>query len=99
ALAVVTRPARDVMGHHHALARAEITGSGARLGHLADDLVSQDGRTGCGGAQLGEVRPAQPAAQDPEQELTGADSGRGASLETDLADPRVDGRPHWGSWP
>jgi hypothetical protein len=88
-----------VVGDHDPFAGTEVLGVGAGLGHLAHDLVAENGRTGRRRAQLGQIRAAQAAAQDPQQELARPDPGRGTGLEADLADTGVDGRPHGASWP
>ena len=89
-----------MVGHHHPLARAKAAGAVARLGDLAHDLVPEDGRQRRGPAKLGQVRAAQAAAEDPEQELAGADPGGGAESRARISPTTcVDGRPHGASWP
>ncbi len=88
-----------MVGHDDSLARTKTPGALARLGHLAHDLVPEDGRPRRRPAELGQVRAAQAAAQDPQQELAGPDPGGGVGLDPDLAGTRVDGRPHGASWP
>ena len=83
----------------HPLAGTEIAGPLAGRRHLTHDLVPEDGGMRGRPAELGEVRSAESAAPDPEQELAGADRRGRAGLQADLARSRVDGRPHRASWP
>ena len=87
--------ARDVVCGHHPVADREAAHALAGLDHVADHLVTEHGgnaRAGIG--ELGDVRAAQPAAAQPQQQLPGA-GGRTRHVRRGQA-PRAlkDNGPH-----
>lgn len=93
--AVVTSAARNVVENDHAISRSELADSGADGRDYAGSFVTEDaGRGVRSGGDLLEIRAANSAGMDPEQEFTSADLRDRNSLQSDVVYPAVDGCQH-----
>ena len=93
--AIVAGAARHVVRGHDAVADAEAAHAVARLDHVADDLVAEHGgnaRARIG--ELGDVRAAEPAAAQAQQQLAGAGGGTGDVGGRQTPTAVQDDRPH-----
>ena len=69
----MTGEARHVVGHDDAVPHREPLDAGADLRDLAHDLVAEDGGRRVVDEDLGDIRPAEATAAEPQQELARAD--------------------------
>ena len=91
AAAIVTVAARNMVGRHDAVADRAARYAGADGRHLAYHLVTQDHRDLRRRIDdLADVRPAETAAREAQQDLAIADRGRGPVFGGEPAAPAID---------
>ena len=83
-----------MVGHDDTVPRGEPLDAGAHLRDLAHDFVAEDGGRRVVDEDLGDIRPAEAAAAEPQQELARADLGSGPLPRRHAVASVVDGRPH-----